>query len=64
MDTNFDSENLIIEIDNHPAIWVSTCSEYSNRHIKNKCWEELTDIFSCDDNTLQENKKFVNIIIK
>jgi hypothetical protein len=57
MDTNFDSEKFIIEIENRPAIWNSACPEYSNRDLKKKCWEELTNIFSCEDNTLQEKKE-------
>lgn len=57
MDNHFDSEKFIIEIENRPAIWNSACSEYSNRDVKRKCWEELTDIFSNEDNTVQEKKE-------
>jgi len=58
MDNHFDSEKFIIEIENRPAIWKnSACSEYSNRDVKRKCWEELTDIFTTDDNTGQEKKE-------
>jgi len=63
MDTNFDSEKFIIEIENRPAIWNSACPEYSNRDLKKKCWEELTNIFSCEDNTLQEKKKLVSTYV-
>lgn len=57
MDNNFDSEKFIIEIENRPAIWNSACIEYSNRDLKKKCWEELTNLFSSEDNTLQEKKE-------
>lgn len=57
MDSQFDSEKFIVEIENHPAIWNSACSEYSNRDVKKKCWEELTNIFSNEYNTVQEKKE-------
>lgn len=67
---NFDTEKFIIEIENRPAIWNSACSEYSICDVKRKCWEELTDIFSNEDNTVQEKKeigelkKIIVIVIK
>lgn len=57
MDSHFDSEKFIIEIENRPAIWNFGCTEYSNGVVKKKCQEELMDIFSCDDNTVQEKKE-------
>jgi len=36
------------------------CSEYSNRDVETKCWEELTDTFSCEDNAVRE--KFVLMV--
>lgn len=57
MDSHFDSEKFILEIENRPAIWNSACSDYSNRDIKKKCWEELIDKFSCKYNTVQEKNE-------
>jgi len=57
MDSHFDTKKFILEIENRPAIWNSACSKYSNRDVKKKFWEELTKIFSCEDNTVQEKKE-------
>lgn len=57
MDSHFDTEKFIIEVENLPAIWNSGCSEYSNRDIKKKCWEELTNIFSSENETMHEKKE-------
>lgn len=57
MDGHFDSEKFILEIESRPAIWNPACGEYSNRDVKKKCWEELTNEFSSEDNTVQEKKE-------
>lgn len=41
----FDTELLIDEVQNRPAIWNTKCSEYKDRGAKKMCWEELTEIF-------------------
>jgi len=56
MDSHFDTEKFILEIEKRPEIWNSACSEYSNRDVKKKRWEELTNIFSSEDNTFHEKK--------
>lgn len=41
----FDTERFIIEIYNRSSIWDSSTSDYSNRDLKRKSWEEIVDIF-------------------
>lgn len=37
----FDTEKFIFEIELRPAIYNVTLKEYSNKHIKAKCWNEV-----------------------
>lgn len=51
---DFDTEKLIIEIQNRPAIWNTKSAEYSDRNLRSKAWEELVDIYGLD---LSQDKK-------
>jgi hypothetical protein len=50
-----ETDLLISEVEKRPAIWFMTSSEYSNRTLKRKAWEELVLIFSHVEDT--EDKK-------
>ncbi|KAH1021534.1 uncharacterized protein LOC109541876 isoform X1 [Dendroctonus ponderosae] len=41
MDENINTEELISEIENYPAIWDISCSDYSNKHLKKNSWEAV-----------------------
>lgn len=43
---NVDTELLIAEIEKRVAIWDMESSDYSNRTIKRRNWEEIVDFFS------------------
>ncbi|XP_050360831.1 uncharacterized protein LOC126780402 [Nymphalis io] len=51
---NFDTEKFIIEIQNRPAIWNTKSTEYSERNLRQKAWEELVEI---DGTDLPQDKK-------
>ncbi|XP_050357706.1 uncharacterized protein LOC126778260 [Nymphalis io] len=51
---NFDTEKFIIEIQNRPAIWNTKSTEYSERNLRQKAWEELVQIYGTD---LPQDKK-------
>lgn len=50
-----ETDLLISEVEKRPAIWDMTSSEYSNRTLKRKAWEELVLVFSDVEDT--EDKK-------
>lgn len=39
----FDIEALIIEVEQRPPIWNITLSEYSDKNVRKKLWEEIVD---------------------
>ncbi|XP_022830269.1 uncharacterized protein LOC111359066 [Spodoptera litura] len=53
---NFDTKKFIIEIQNRPCLWDSSLSEYSDRNLKSKCWDELVDIFKEKDVMTKQEK--------
>lgn len=40
---SFDTEKIIIEIQNRPCIWDSSSNEYSDRNLKIKGWDEIVN---------------------
>lgn len=50
-----ETDLLISEVEKRPAIWDMTSSDYSNRTLKRKAWEELVLVFSHVEDT--EDKK-------
>lgn len=55
---NFDTERFIIEIQSRPSIWDSSSSDYSDRDLKKKCWEEVVDLFGEQEQTVEQKKSF------
>jgi hypothetical protein len=51
----FDTEKFIREIESRKAIWDITSEEYSDRDLKKRRWEEITNKM-CSEN-LSENEK-------
>lgn len=51
----FDTEKFIREIESRKAIWDISSEEYSDRDVKKRRWQEITNIM-CEDN-LTENEK-------
>ncbi|XP_066141923.1 uncharacterized protein [Euwallacea fornicatus] len=39
--TNFDPDRFLIEIEHRPAIWDSRSTEYSNKLLRGRAWEEI-----------------------
>lgn len=60
---NFDKEAFIDEVEKRPVIWDTDCPEYSDRILKKKAWEELTEIFA-DPNYSKEKKTMFNLQIQ
>ncbi|CAG9790185.1 unnamed protein product [Diatraea saccharalis] len=62
---NFDTEKFIVEIKNRPCIWDSTSTDYSDRNLKIKSWDEIVDIFKEKEvMTIQEKKVLVDTLQK
>jgi hypothetical protein len=53
---NFDTERFIIEIQSRPSIWDNNSSDYSDRDLKKKCWEEVVDLFGGQEQTVEQKK--------
>lgn len=51
----FDTEKFIREIESRKAIWDITSEEYSDRDLKKRRWEEITNEM-CSE-SLSENEK-------
>lgn len=49
---SFDTEKIIIEIQNRPCIW-----DYSDRNLKIKGWDEIVNIFKEKDEMTNQEKK-------
>ncbi|XP_039753356.1 uncharacterized protein LOC120628802 [Pararge aegeria] len=60
---NFDTELFIDEIEKRVAIWDMESSDYSNRVIKRRNWEEIVEIF-CEPGDSQEKKKALGISLQ
>ncbi|CAG4964060.1 unnamed protein product [Colias eurytheme] len=54
---DLDIDRFIFEIENHPAIWNTKCDEYSDRAQKVKQWEEVTNMFTDNNASVEEKKK-------
>ncbi|XP_073943372.1 uncharacterized protein [Choristoneura fumiferana] len=55
----FNTELFIDEIEKRPAIWDMTSSNYSDRNLKRRAWEELVLIF-CEGDDSEEKKKLLS----
>jgi len=55
-----ETDLLISEVEKRPAIWDMTSSEYSNRTLKRKAWEELVLVFSHVEDTEDKKKIWVS----
>ncbi|KAF9814770.1 hypothetical protein SFRURICE_014865 [Spodoptera frugiperda] len=49
----FNTELLIDEIEKRPAIWDMTSSDYSDKNLRRRAWEELVLIF-CEGHDNEE----------
>lgn len=54
----FNTELFIDEVEKRPAIWDMTSSDYSDRNLKRRAWEELVLIF-CEGDDSEEKKKLL-----
>lgn len=54
---SFDTERFICELETRRALWDMSCVDYSNRDIKRILWEEITEIFSTENSTINEKKE-------
>ena len=50
-----DTDRLIHEIEKRPAIWDMQSPDYKDRNLKNKCWQEIADIF-CSSGEVKEKQ--------
>jgi hypothetical protein len=55
---SFDTERLIREVECRKALWDISSEEYSDRDLKKRSWEEITNIF-CEENASENEKKDV-----
>ncbi|CAH0730593.1 unnamed protein product, partial [Brenthis ino] len=55
----FNTELLIDEIEKRPAIWDMTSSDYSDKNLRRRAWEELVLIF-CEGHDNEEKKKILS----
>ncbi|XP_034836476.1 uncharacterized protein [Maniola hyperantus] len=60
---NFDTELFIDEIEKRVAIWDMESSDYSNRIIKRRNWEEIVEIF-CEAGDSEEKKKTLGTLLQ
>lgn len=58
---NFDTEKFITEIQNRPSIWNKKCSDYSNRDVKQREWEEIVDVYGAELSS--DEKKSLGLLI-
>jgi len=54
----FDTEMFIREVESRKAIWDVTSDEYSDRDLKRRRWEEITNIMCVDSLTEKEKNEF------
>ncbi|XP_072387020.1 uncharacterized protein [Diabrotica undecimpunctata] len=56
---SLDVKEFIVEIQQRPVIWDVGCSDYSNREMKKRAWEEIVNIFlDNEDATVHEKRDF------
>ena len=53
----FDIDSFIIEIEDRPALWDVRLTEYNNKIVKAKAWEELCAIFVPNFNKMDSSGK-------
>ncbi|KAG8246352.1 hypothetical protein J6590_086744 [Homalodisca vitripennis] len=53
----FDTERFIDEIEKRRALWDLESPDYKNRVLKRSAWEEVVDIFSKTESTVEEKKQ-------
>ncbi|KAG8336137.1 hypothetical protein J6590_050335 [Homalodisca vitripennis] len=53
----FDTESFIDEIEKRRALWDLESPDYKNRVLKRSAWEEVVDIFSKTESTVEEKKQ-------
>lgn len=54
---DLDIERFIFEIEKHPAIWNMKSKEYSDRAQKVQQWEEIINMFTDNNASVEEKKK-------
>ena len=59
---NFDTELFINEVEKRPSIWDMQSSEYKDRILKKRHWEEIVDI-CCPNGDIKE-KQHVGKLLK
>lgn len=54
----FDTEQFILCIKERPALWDMLSDDYSNKQIKQRMWEEVTDLFGGEqiNNATEKNQ--------
>ncbi|XP_046685277.1 uncharacterized protein LOC124371010 [Homalodisca vitripennis] len=58
----FDTERFIDEIEKRRALWDLESPDYKNRGLKRSAWEEVVDIFSKTESTVEEKKQLVLLL--
>jgi len=53
---DFDTEKFIFEIQNRQSLWNTTCSDYSDRNIKQREWQEVVNIYGAELSWEEKNK--------
>jgi len=61
----FDTDHFIISIEQKKSIWNTSCSDYKNRDVKIKDWEDIGETMNLDfkDFTRKEKDDFSEYII-
>lgn len=59
---NLDCEKLIDLIHIRPAIWDMRSEDYSNKIVKKRCWEEITNEFIAEDATQDAKREIDNYV--
>ncbi|KAG8325233.1 hypothetical protein J6590_073030 [Homalodisca vitripennis] len=59
----FDTESFIDEIEKRRALWDLESPDYKNRVLKRSAWEEVVDIFSKTESTVEEKKQLGNALV-
>jgi len=54
---SFDTDHFIISIEQKKSIWNTSCSDYKNRDVKIKDWEEIGEAMNNNFKDLTEKQK-------
>ncbi|KAG8289300.1 hypothetical protein J6590_107336 [Homalodisca vitripennis] len=60
----FDTDRFIDEIEKRRALWDLESPDYKNRVLKRSAWEEVVDIFSKTESTVEEKKQLGIVLQK